>query len=69
MVKSASSGLSFPWTVRDSCSFVTERLCTPSLFWSGALTLHEVEGRRILKDVATQKRNGAVFTGEFNLKQ
>ncbi len=40
-----------------------------SLFWSGALTLHEVEGRRILKDVATQKRSGAVFTGEFNLKQ
>jgi hypothetical protein len=40
-----------------------------SLFWSGALTLHEVEGRRILKDVATQKRNGVVFTGEFTLKQ
>jgi hypothetical protein len=40
-----------------------------SLFWSGALTLHEVEGRRILKDVATQKRSGAVFTGEFNLKK
>jgi hypothetical protein len=40
-----------------------------SLFWSGALTLHEVEGRRILKDVAIQKRNGAVFTGEFTLKQ
>ena len=40
-----------------------------ALFWSGTLTLHEVEGRRILKDVATQKRNGAVYTGEFTLKQ
>lgn len=40
-----------------------------SMFWSGTLTLHEVEGRRILKDVAIQKRNGAVFTGEFTLKQ
>jgi len=40
-----------------------------SMFWSGVLTLHEVEGRRILKDVAIQKRNGAVFTGEFTLKQ
>ena len=40
-----------------------------SLFWSGVLTLHEVEGRRILKDVAIQKRNGAVFTGEFSVKQ
>ena len=39
-----------------------------SMFWSGTLTLHEVEGRRILKDVAIQKRNGAVFTGEFTLK-
>ena len=40
-----------------------------SMFWSGALTLHEVKGRRILKDVAIQKRNGAVFTGEFTLTQ
>ena len=40
-----------------------------SMFWSGELTLHEVEGRQILKDVAIQKRNGAVFTGEFTLKQ
>jgi len=40
-----------------------------SMFWSGVLTLHEVKGRRILKDVAIQKRNGAVFTGEFTLKQ
>jgi len=40
-----------------------------SMFWSGTLTLHEVGGRRILKDVAIQKRNGAVFTGEFTLKQ
>jgi hypothetical protein len=40
-----------------------------SLFWSGTLTLQEVEGRRILTDVAIQKRNGAVFTGEFSLKQ
>ena len=39
-----------------------------SMFWSGTLTLHEVEGRRILRDVAIQKRNGAVFTGEFTLK-
>jgi len=39
------------------------------MFWSGGFTLHEVEGRRILKDVAIQKRNGAVFTGEFTLKQ
>jgi len=40
-----------------------------SMFWSGVLTLHEVKGRRILKDVAIQKRNGAVFAGEFTLKQ
>jgi hypothetical protein len=40
-----------------------------SMFWSGMLTLHEIEGRRILKDFAIQKRNGAVFTGEFTLKQ
>jgi len=40
-----------------------------SMFWSGVLTLDEVKGRRILKDVAIQKRNGAVFTGEFTLKQ
>jgi hypothetical protein len=40
-----------------------------SMFWSGVLTLQEVEGRRILKDVAIQRRNGAVFTGEFTLKQ
>ncbi len=40
-----------------------------SMFWSGVLSLHDVEGRRILKDVATQKRNGAVFTGEFTLKE
>lgn len=40
-----------------------------SLFWSGALTLYEVEGRRMLKDVAVQKRNGAVFAGEFRQKQ
>ena len=40
-----------------------------SMFWSGTLTLHEVVGHRILKDVAIQKRNGAVFTGEFTLKQ
>ena len=40
-----------------------------SMFWSGVLTLHEVEGRHILKDVAIQKRSGAVFTGEFTLKQ
>ena len=40
-----------------------------SMFWSGVLTLYEVQGRRILKDVAVQKRNGAVFTGEFTLKQ
>ena len=40
-----------------------------SMFWSGTLTLHEVEGRRILKDVAIQKRSGAVFTGQFTLKQ
>jgi len=40
-----------------------------SMFWSGVLTLHEVEGRRTLKDVATQKRNGAIHTGEFTLKQ
>jgi hypothetical protein len=40
-----------------------------SMFWSGVLTLHEVEGRQILKDVAIQKRNGAVFTGEFTLRQ
>ena len=40
-----------------------------SMFWSGTLTLHEAEGRRLLKDVAIQKRNGAVFTGEFTLKQ
>jgi hypothetical protein len=39
------------------------------MFWTGTLTLHEVEGRRILKDVAIQKRNGAVFNGEFALKQ
>ena len=36
--------------------------------WSGTLTLQDVGGRRVLKDVAVQKRNGAVFTGEFNLK-
>jgi len=40
-----------------------------SMFWSGVLTLDEVKGRRILKDVAIQKRNGAVFTGESTLKQ
>jgi hypothetical protein len=40
-----------------------------SLFWSGALTLHEEEGRRILKDVATQKRNSEVFKGEFIPRQ
>ena len=40
-----------------------------SLFWSGALTLHEGEGRRILKDVATQKRSGEVSKGEFILRQ
>jgi hypothetical protein len=39
------------------------------MFWSGVLTLHEVDGRHILKDVAIQKRNGAVFTGEFALTQ
>jgi len=40
-----------------------------SMFWSGVLTLHEVDGRHILKNVAIQKRNGAVFTGEFALTQ
>ena len=40
-----------------------------SMFWSRVLTLHEVEGRHILKDVTIRKRNGAVFTGEFTLKQ
>jgi len=40
-----------------------------SMFSSGVLTLHEVEGRHILQDVAIQKRNGAVFTGEFALRQ
>ena len=40
-----------------------------SMFWSGVLTLHEVDGRHILKDVAIQKRNGAIFTGEFALTQ
>jgi len=45
------------------------RVVYDSMFWSGVLSLHEVEGRRILKDVAIQKRNGAVFTGEFTLKQ
>jgi hypothetical protein len=49
--------------------FCDGKVVYDSLFWSGTLTLHEAEGRRILKDVATQKRNGAVFTGEFALKQ
>ena len=40
-----------------------------SMFWSGTITLHEVGGRRILKDIAIQRRNGAVFTGEFTAKQ
>jgi len=40
-----------------------------SVFWSGVLTLHEVDGRHILKNVAIQKRNGAIFTGEFGLTQ
>jgi len=39
------------------------------MFWSGVLTLHEVDGQHILKDVAIQKRNGAVLTGELTLKQ
>ena len=45
------------------------RVVYDSMFWSGVLNLHEAEGRRVLKDVAIQKRNGAVFTGEFTLKQ
>jgi hypothetical protein len=40
-----------------------------SMFWRGVLTLHEVDGRHILKDVAIQKRNGAISTGEFALTQ
>jgi hypothetical protein len=49
-------------TLRDG------RAVYDSLFWSGTLTLQDVGGRRVLKDVAVQKRNGAVFTGEFNLR-